>query len=126
MALKDIVDVAEKRERVGLAELNQEVVALVKAFSEAKAREKAVEAELEALKARAIEIRDQFGLDDLQGPHGTVKVINAAGPTNLDKKAVQALLTEEQYKSCLKTGKGSTKVQFVPAVAGPTDADVDY
>jgi hypothetical protein len=115
MALKDIVNGAvEKKERVGLADLNQQVVVLVKEFAEAKAAEAKIKATLEVLKERAIAIKTEYGLDDLQGPQGTVKIIEAAGPTNLDKKAVQALLTEEQYKSCLKTGKASTKVQFDP------------
>lgn len=88
---------------------------LVSEFADIEFRLKELNERKGELKEDAIRLAAEHGLDDLVGGMGKVQVIKAKAPVTLDKKRVQALLTEEQWKACHKIGKvPAPSVKFVP------------
>lgn len=111
-----------KSGRTNLGALNQEVASIVAEFAAAEAALKVAKEAREAAKARALEVFNAHGIQDLDGPEGRVQVIVAMGSRRLDQKKVKALLTAEQIEDCTHVGKTQTKVKFVVNKhAGPTE-----
>lgn len=109
------VDGERKASEVKVVAVDDEVAALVADYASFKQDEAELKMRAEVLKARALDLHEKHGIDDFKGSEGTVQVIHSAGPLNFDKKKALTFLSEEQAKECLKRGKGSTSVKFLPS-----------
>lgn len=97
----------EKRERIEapVSDLTAEIRQLVADFADVEAQLAVLNARRSELKVKATKMSLEHGVDDFVGPQGKVQVIVKKASVSFDKKKAKQYLTEDQYKSCLKTGK---------------------